>query len=987
MTNIDHRKNLLIALALFLLALAVRLPGLDVFFTADEFLWVDRSRNFLGGLLSSDFECLLPDIENETPMPAQGLACTLQTGHPGVLTMWTGAAGITLEWLTRPADDGRTLSEFVNQLQIDPVNRATIIPVRLPTVIITSLFVAVAFLLLTRLFRPPVPLLASLLLALNPFHVALSRVLHHDALSTSFIITSALSLIIYFGVERRKRWLVLGGITAGVAMLSKSTGFFVIPYAGLLALWSLAANWARGNGSFRRLLGRTLLDGLLWAAIVAATFAALWPAMWVIPGHALYTIYAVGFKYAEGGHAKGVLFFNTISQDPGFFFYPVMWFLRTNFWSMLGVFVAAGASLGALRRRWRQPGAFFNRFSPRGFDDKTGLMLWISAFLFFFFIAVAVLVDKKQDRYSLPLYPMLDMAAAVGLWVLVRHRKPVIQNGLVVAILVVNLALIGWNAPYSFAYYNPLVGGIKAAAQTVTVGWGEGLDKAAAYLNTKPDAANLKVASWYGSTFAPYFAGETLHYSDQKGNALGGDYVVFYINQLQRHYPDDEIWDYFNAHFTLDRAIPLGGVDVAWIYTGPGIGHYVEYQTYDGIAGLLGWDWFGPVSPDDGSVIAGNEMPYSLFWEYLGKVPEERFFARLIGADGRIWAEALSAPTAEYADASVWREGQIIEERGTLVVPAGTPPGDYALQIGFYTLAPAIPDGELTFPTLNTPLDGPLQVISVAAAPPVAQLDGISVGDLQLLTAESVFAPDGESLDFELVWAAPQPTGHAYQAGFALVDEASGKSVWAWEAQPLIAFLPTSNWPAAVPLRTQWHLPLDDPHAPGGTYRLQMSVVDESGLVEPVDFGPVNLPGRTRSFVAPPVSDAISADLGDGIGLRGVDFDSQSMIPGQVAPVTLVWQSLAPVDLDYTVFLQLIGPDGQVVAQHDAQPQTGDAPTRTWTPGEVVVDSHPLQLPADLPPGEYRLIAGMYNFDTGQRLPVTQDGVSADFVLLRTWDR
>jgi len=374
------RKSLL--LALFLLALAVRLPGLDVFFTADEFLWVDRSRNFLGGLISSDFECLLPSETETNAVPGQGLACTLRTGHPGVLTMWTGAAGITLEWLIRPNDDARSLLEFVEQLPTNPVERRSIAPVRLPTVIITAFFVVALYWLLGKLFKPPIPLLAALLVALNPFHVALSRVLHHDALSTAFIVTSALSLIIYFGVDRRRRWLVLAGALAGVAMLSKSTGLFLIPYAGLLGIWSLLASWARtkdegrrrkaGEGpqnetndeypilrlalrSFVIRLFPLLLDGLIWASIAALTFFLLWPAMWVIPAQALNTIYSIGFKYASGGHAKGVFFLGDISQDPGPLFYPVMWFFRTNLWAMVGLLAAVVAAPAALRRRWIRP--------------------------------------------------------------------------------------------------------------------------------------------------------------------------------------------------------------------------------------------------------------------------------------------------------------------------------------------------------------------------------------------------------------------------------------------------------------------------------------------------------------------------------------------------------------------------------------------------------------------------------------------------------
>ena len=192
-------KTFLLALLLFAIALIIRIPDLDVFFTADEFLWVGRSRDFLEGLINSSYVCLLPDQDQLAVGPGQGLACTLRTGHPGVITMWTGSVGIVLQWLSQPAEDTRTLLQFVQELPVIVVDKATIAPVRLPTVVLTSIFIAIFYLLLLRLFRPMVALLAALLLALNPFHIALSRVLHHDALSTIFIIISALSALIYFG--------------------------------------------------------------------------------------------------------------------------------------------------------------------------------------------------------------------------------------------------------------------------------------------------------------------------------------------------------------------------------------------------------------------------------------------------------------------------------------------------------------------------------------------------------------------------------------------------------------------------------------------------------------------------------------------------------------------------------------------------------------------------------------------------------------------
>ena len=62
--------------------------------------------------------------------------------------------------------------------------------------------------------------------------------------------------------------------------------------------------------------------------------------------------------------------------------------------------------------------------------------------------------------------------------------------------------------------------------------------------------------------------------------------------------------------------------------------------------------------------------------------------------------------------------------------------------------------------------------------------------------------------------------------------------------------------------------------------------------------------------------------------------------------------------------------DTTAVAQHDGDPVRGYTPTSRWEPGELVVDEHTLTLPADLAPGRYKLVVGMYDPTTVQNIPV-----------------
>ena len=63
--------------------------------------------------------------------------------------------------------------------------------------------------------------------------------------------------------------------------------------------------------------------------------------------------------------------------------------------------------------------------------------------------------------------------------------------------MIAQLALVLPTRPYFLSYYNPALGGGRTATQVLLVGWGEGLDRAAAYLNTKPNAQDLLVSSWH----------------------------------------------------------------------------------------------------------------------------------------------------------------------------------------------------------------------------------------------------------------------------------------------------------------------------------------------------------------------------------------------------------------------------------------------------------------------------------------------------------
>src|SRR5829696_606654 len=199
----------LVVLLVLGIALLPRVLGLADFFTIDEAdHWILRVRLFSEAL----------DRRN--------WAGTNLTGHPGVMTMWLGGIGRRLA--------------IANGIAPSSDSAAYLAMLRLPLAVTSSLAVAAGYLLLRRIVRPDIALLAAILWATEPFLIAHSRLLHVDALMTSFSTICVLLLLLGSPLARRPvtgagRWLAIvgSGIMAGLALLSKVSGLVLLPWAGL----------------------------------------------------------------------------------------------------------------------------------------------------------------------------------------------------------------------------------------------------------------------------------------------------------------------------------------------------------------------------------------------------------------------------------------------------------------------------------------------------------------------------------------------------------------------------------------------------------------------------------------------------------------------------------------------------------------------------------------------------------------------------------
>lgn len=657
-------------LAVAATALVFRTLNLGSFVTFDEVsFWMTRSRVFLQAVQTGDY------------------AATAITTHPGVTTMWLGATGI---WL-----HGVLLAAGIVHDAAFPTRLALM---QLPLALVHSAGVVLGYRLLRQIFRPAAALLATLLWATDPFIIAFSRVLHVDGLAMTFCTLSLLAACIYWHHTRRARWLIVSAICAGLAILSKSPSVALAPTVGIMALLTalqdqpLRAKDEDNRWAFvLRAWLPTLRPVVTWGVCCALTIFALWPALWVGPLRA-YELLRIGVE-VEGTapHMGGNFFLGRENDVPGPLFYPVAIALRLTPWGLIGVLAlpfVLGRKARAGRRTNNQPGGSLislrsafpavPALSPQSRD-----LAALACFAVVFVVGLS-LFAKQINRYVVPIFPALDTLAAVGLLGIAergaqlrrwgtRNPAPIFRQVTCGLVAVLALANAAWYHPYGIVYFNQLLGGPQAGAQTFTIGWGEGMEQVADWLNQQSDITGVLTAATMMAQLQPYLRSGAQSISPwEKPLPEKTGYMVIYARHTQWGSLPPPFDAFYGRQVPL-KVVNLHGVDYAWIYqVAPPVAspHPANFGT---AIRLRGFDLAGPAH-------AGQALTLKLFWE-TGAAPAKRYtlFAHLIGADGRRYAQAdLLYPT------DTWEERRYYTTELVLPLAHDLPTGSYHLFIGLY---------------------------------------------------------------------------------------------------------------------------------------------------------------------------------------------------------------------------------------------------------------------------------------------------------------
>jgi len=490
-----NKKIIIASIIIFIVSFGIRLwdiTGLGI--TADEATWIIRGNHYIDSILEGKFV----------------QASSAKFGaHPGITT------AILI---------GVSEKLFKNSL-------GELTAARLPLILINSLTPLLLLWFLARLSKFKTGVFAATILALDPFHISLSRIAHLDALLTFFITAT---LLTYFLAEKEKKesLKILAGVFFGLALLTKllavSVLIIIFTYKILTSIKK-----KRINISLFDFYG--LFAGFL---VFYIFFTKIWT-------HPLSGFIEHIKNNLQGELAAGHInfFLGEITSAPSKLFYLVVLPIRLP--EITLVFFVIGLLFALYKLHQKNLNIF--------------LIIWL--------LIILILLStqsKMGDRYAIPAWPAISVIAAYGLikipcFLKNKNLRFILTLALIFAGSI--FYIIQYSPNYYF-FYNSLVGGAEGAKRFVVVGRGEGHRELVEYFKDK----NAKIGFLGDNRLVEFYD------TSGKFERLSAefrpekyDFIAVYTSAKQRLKPNLAVAKYLKDKTPIDT-IHLNNVKVFEIY-------------------------------------------------------------------------------------------------------------------------------------------------------------------------------------------------------------------------------------------------------------------------------------------------------------------------------------------------------------------------------------------------------------------------------------
>jgi hypothetical protein len=236
-------------------------------------------------------------------------------------------------------------------------------------------------------------------------------------------------------------------------------------------------------------------------------------------------------------------------------------------------------------------------------------------------------------------------------------------------------------------------------------------------------------------------------------------------------------------------------------------------------------------------------------------------------------------------------------------------------------------------------------------------------------------APDplypGDVLEVTLYWQVLGETEQNYISFIQVFGR--GAKIGERDTHPGLGRYPTSRWQSGEVIADTIPVPLAEDTLAPAALRLDLGLYPPGGSRlatadgrDTISVGPVRLAAREPTA---PTGVPVAYRLGEGVRLVAWKPKWDGPVqPGETLRFTLYWACDAPPGQPLNVFVHLMGEE-LPLAQGDGPPLGGDYPTDLWTAGDMIADERVVLLPDDLSTGHYTLLVGLYDLQTGERLP------------------
>ena len=483
---INKIKSLKYEVAVFIVFVVSRVPGLGYdTFNTDVWKWKARIFDFGSGVFNLNF------IQ------------TIQKYHPGVTLMWIGTVAVKffnlyydIVYKSPPPNNDISVIFQLHFLQ------------KLFIVLVIGFSLSLIFYGIRKIFDLKYSVILLSFLVIEPFYVALTRELHLEGLMATFMMASFVWFYLYLQDKRKTVRLLISALFASLSVLTKTSSIFIVLFVIFTSIYYDVVSVNKADKlflTFKLLKIKDILKlNLKYLFLFGLFFFLIWPAMWTNAILAIQTMYRGIFTIGlDRGHIQ--LFFGKSTLDPGPFFYPVVFWLRSSVYLVLGLV-----------------GFFFVSRKLKIEKRKFSYLAFMFAFLL---LLELTFPSSKLDRYFLPIQMILWIPSAFFYEYLLNSLKigNYKFNYLIFLLFILPGALLLFFIhPDYFSYYSPLGGGLKSGMNIIEPKWMIGQKQIIIYLEGK-----LK-----SGKYVTFKSGESLENTKDKSKKLTVAFQEKYYTQI-----------------------------------------------------------------------------------------------------------------------------------------------------------------------------------------------------------------------------------------------------------------------------------------------------------------------------------------------------------------------------------------------------------------------------------------------------------------------